>query len=95
MKLNLTFKYIDDFLLFNNPHFNTYINLKYPSELEIETTTDNIRSGLYLGKSFIDIDTEERLQIRIPDKCWDFNCQIVNLLFVSRKITSWTFTYLR
>lgn len=68
MKINLTFKYIDDFLLFNNPYFNTYINHKYPSELEIKKTTDNIRYGLYLGKSFIDIDTEERLQTRIPYK---------------------------
>ena len=35
---NLTFRYIDDELSINNPKFSEYLNVIYPSELEIKDT---------------------------------------------------------
>ena len=36
---NLTVHYINDFISFNNPRFNDYIDGIYPKELEIKDTT--------------------------------------------------------
>ena len=43
-----TFRYIDDVLSPNNSKFGGYVNLIYPTELEIKDTTETERSASYL-----------------------------------------------
>ena len=45
-KFNLTFRYIDDLISFNNSNFKMYINSIYPKELELKETT--IRLSLHI-----------------------------------------------
>ena len=44
----LTFRYIDDVLLLNNPKFNDYIDVIYLKELEIKDATDAPKWANYL-----------------------------------------------
>ena len=37
-KFNFTYRYIDDVLSLNNPQFSDYLEIIYPSELEIKET---------------------------------------------------------
>ena len=82
---NFTFRYIDDVLSLNNPHFVDYLHLIYPSELEIKDTTDTRRSALYLDL-FLEIDKDGFLKTRIYDKRDGFNFPIVNFPFLSSNI---------
>ena len=84
---NFTFRYIDDVLSLNNPHFSEYLHLIYPSQLEIKDTTETRRSASYLDL-FLEIDKDGRLKTRIYDKRDDFNFPIVNFPFLSSNIPS-------
>ena len=84
---NFTFRYIDDVLSLNNPHFSECLHLIYPSELEIKDTTDTRRSASYLDL-FLEIDTDGRLKTKIYDKRDDFSFPIVNFPFLSSNIPS-------
>ena len=46
---NLSFRYIDDKLSWNNSIFGYLIHLIYPKELEIKDTTDTVKSVSYLN----------------------------------------------
>lgn len=39
---NLPFRYIDDVLSLNNPHFGDYLHRIYPKELEIKDSTKSV-----------------------------------------------------
>ena len=45
---NFTYRYIDDVLSINNPHFSDWLPLIYPPELEIKETTDTASSASFL-----------------------------------------------
>jgi len=47
-KFNLTFRYIDDLLIINNPDIQDYIRYIYPPELEIKETTISDSEVSYL-----------------------------------------------
>ena len=82
---NFTFRYIDDVLSINNPHFSDYVHQIYPSELEIKDTTDTDNSASYLDL-FLSIDQGGHLQSKIYDKRDDFNFPIVNFPFLCSNI---------
>ena len=82
---NFTFRYIDDVLSLNNPHFSENLHLIYPSELEIKDTTESRRSASYLDL-LLEIDMDGRLNTKVYDKRDDFNFPIVNFPFLSSNI---------
>ena len=82
---NFSFRYIDDVLSLNNPHFKDYLHLIYPSELEIKDTTDTNRSASYLDLLLF-IDDGGRLKSNLYDKRDDFDFKIVNFPFLSSNI---------
>ena len=45
---NFTYRYIDDVLSLNNPTFGDYLEVIYPTELEVKDTTESINSASYL-----------------------------------------------
>ena len=82
---NLTFKYIDDVLSINNEHFHTYVNMIYPTELEIKDTTDSSTKASYLD-ILLSIETDEKLATKLYDKRDDFDFPIVNFPHLSSNI---------
>ena len=72
---NFTFRYIDDVLSLNNPHFCENLHLIYPSELEIKDTTESRRSASYLDL-LLEIDIDGRLNIKGFNKGDDFSFPI-------------------
>ena len=84
-KFNFTYRYIDDVLSLNNPQFSDYLEIIYPSELEIKETTDSSNSASYLDLT-LEHDKYDRLQLRLYDKRDDFNFPIVNFPFLCGNI---------
>lgn len=82
---NFTFRYIDDVLSLNNPHFCEYLHRIYPSELDIKDTTESRRSASYLDL-YLEIDKDGRLNTKVYDKRDDFSFPIVNFPFLSSNI---------
>ena len=83
---NLTFRYIDDVLSINNPKFSEYLDVIYPSELEIKDTSDSPNFV-----NFLDLCLEindNKLTTCLYDKRDDFNFNIVNFTFLSSNIPS-------
>jgi hypothetical protein len=83
---NLTFRYIDDVLSINNPKFSEYLDVIYPSELEIKDTSDSPNFV-----NFLDLCLEindNKLTTCLYDKRDDFNFNIVNFPFLSSNIPS-------
>jgi len=74
---NSTFRYIDYVLSINNNHFHSYVDLIYPSELEIKDTTESSTSASYLD-ILLKIDADGKLTTQLYDKRDDFNFSIVN-----------------
>lgn len=86
-KFNLSFRYIDDLISFNNAKINEYLHLIYPSELEIKETSESLSSVSYLDLR-IEVDTNGKLHTNLYDKRDDFNFPIVNFPFMSSNIPS-------
>ena len=82
---NFTFRYIDDVLSINNNDFSTYLQVIYPSELEIKDTTQSSTSASYLDL-LLGTDNDKTLCTKIYDKRDDFNFPIVNFPFLSSNI---------
>ena len=82
---NFTFRYIDDVLSINNNDFSTYLQVIYPSELEIKDTTESSTSASYLDL-LLGTDNDKTLCTKIYDKRDDFNFPIVNFPFLSSNI---------
>jgi hypothetical protein len=57
---NLIFRYINDVLSINNDQFHSYVDSIYPSEPEIEDTTESSTSASYWGV-LLNIDSDGNL----------------------------------
>ena len=73
-KFNKTYRYIDDLLALNNPHFVKSIGKIYPPQLELKRTTEGPITCSYLNISILD----RRFQTDLYDKRDAFNFHIVN-----------------
>ena len=86
MTFNLTFRYIDNVLSINNSYFHTYVDLIYPSELEIKDTTESSISASYLD-ILVNRDINGKLTTQLYDKQDDFSFSIVNFPYLCSKLT--------
>ena len=84
---NFTYRYIDDVLSINNPKFADYLNRIYPSELEVDETTETNNSASYLD-ILLSYDTDGHMNTSLYDKRDDFNFSITNFPFLCSNIPS-------
>ncbi|KAK3106211.1 hypothetical protein FSP39_015242 [Pinctada imbricata] len=84
---NFTYRYIDDVLSINNPKFADYLSSIYPSELEVEETTETNYSASYLD-IMLSYNTHGHLNTSLYDKRDDFNFSITSFPFLSSIIPS-------
>ena len=84
---NLSYRYIDDLIVFNNRKFRDYVKYIYPSELSVEKANKTDDLANYLDLTFT-IDNNNRLSTKLYDKRDDFNFHIVNFPFMSSNIPS-------
>ena len=84
---NLSYRYIDDLIVFNNKKFGEYVKHIYPSELSVEKANRSDDQANYLDLTFI-IDNNNKLSTKLYDKRDDFNFHIVNFPFMSSNIPS-------
>ena len=80
-KCNLSYRYTDDLISFNNKRFKEFISDIYPKELTISETTESTSVASYLEKRN-DITT------KLNDKRDAFGFHLVNLPFMSSNIPS-------
>ena len=83
-KFNLSYRYIDDLISFNNKGFKEFISDIYPKELAISETTE---STSYLDLLFIR-DNSNNITTKLYDKRDTFGFYIVNFPFMSSNIPS-------
>ena len=86
-QFNFTYRYIDDALSINNPHFENYLGQMYPPELEIKDTTESNTSASHFDL-LLSIGREGLLHTSLYDKREDFNFYITNFPFLSSNIPS-------
>ena len=86
-KFNLSYRYIDDLISFNNKIFNEFISDIYPKELTISETTESISVASYLDLLFIR-DENDIITTNLYDKRDAFGFHIVNFPFMSSNIPS-------
>ena len=84
---NLSYRYIDDLIVFNNKRILEYVKDIYPSQLKIEKTNYSDNLSNYLDLTFT-IERNGKLSTKLYDKCDDFNFHIVNFPFLSSNIPS-------
>ena len=84
---NLSYRYTDDLIVFNNKKFLYYLKEIYPSQLTVEKANKSDHLADYLDLTFI-IDSGGKLSTRLYDKCDDFDFHIVNYPFLSSNIPS-------
>ena len=85
--INLTLRYIEDFLLLNNSHFSDHLYRIYPSELKIKDIIYSRNSALNLDLH-LESDRQDKLCTHIYDKRDDFDFQIVNIPYLYSNILS-------
>ena len=76
-KFNMSFRYIDDLVSFNNDKINDYLSLIYPPELEIKETTERSTAVTYLDLC-IEIQDDGNICTKLYDKRDDFDFPVVN-----------------
>ena len=86
-KFNLSYRYIDDLISFNDKRFKEFIYDIYPNKLTISETTESISVSSYLGLLFIR-DNSNNITTKLYDKRDTFGFHIVNLPFMSSNIPS-------
>ena len=87
-KFNLSYRYIDDFISFNNKRFKEFISDIYPKELTISETTESTSVASYLDLLFI-LDKSNNITTKLYDKRDAFaGFHIVNFPFMSSNIPS-------
>ena len=86
-KLNLSYRYIDDLISFNNKRFKEFISDIYPEELAISETTESTSVVSYLDLLFIR-DNSNNITTKLYDKRDTFGFHIVNFPFMSSNIPS-------
>ena len=87
IKFNLSYRYIDDLISFNNKRFKDFISDIYPKELTISDTTESTSVASYLDLLFIR-DNSNNITTKLYDKRDTFGFHIVNFPFMSSNIPS-------
>ena len=83
-KFNLSYRYIDDLISFNNKRFKEFISDIYPKELTISETTESTSIASYLDVLFIR-DKSNNIMTKLYDA---FGFHIVKFPFMSSNIPS-------
>ena len=86
-KFNLSYRYIDDLISFNNKRFKDFISDIYPKELTISETTESTSVASYLDLLFTR-DKSNNITTKLYDKRHAFGFHIVNFPFMSSSIPS-------
>ena len=86
-KFNLSYRYIDDLISFNNKRFKEFISDIYLKELTISKTTESTSIASYLNLLFIR-DKSNNITTKLYDKHDAFGFHIVNFPFMSINIPS-------
>ena len=86
-KFNLSYRYTDDLISFNNKRFKEFVSDIYPNELTISETTESTSIASYLDLLFIR-DKRNNITTKLYDKRDAFGFHIVNFLFMSSNIPS-------
>ena len=86
-KFNLSYRYIDDLISFNNKRFKEFISDIYAKELTISETTESTSVASYLDLLFIR-DNSNNITTKLYDKRDTFGFHIVNFPFMSSNIPS-------
>ena len=86
-KFNLSYRYVDDLISFNNKRFKEFISDIYPKELTISETTESTSIASYLDLLFIR-DKSNNITTKLYDKHDAFGFHIVNFPFMSSNIPS-------
>ena len=86
-RFNLSYRYIDDLISFNNKRFKEFISDIYPKELTISETTESTSVASYLDLLFIR-DNSNNITTKLYDKRDTFGFHIVNFPFMSNSIPS-------
>ena len=86
-KFNLSYRYIDDLISFNNKRFKEFISDIYPKELTISETTGSTSVASYLDLLFIR-DKSNNITTKLFDKRDTFGFLIVNFPLMSSNIPS-------
>ena len=80
-RFNLSYRYIDDLISFNNKRFKEFISDIYPKEITISETTESTSVASYLDRS-------NNITTKLYDKRDAFGFHIVNFPFMSSNIPS-------
>ena len=86
-KFNLSYRYIDDLISFNNKRFKEFISDIYPKELTISETTESTSIASYLNLLFTR-NKSNNIRTKLYDKRDAFGFHIVNFPFMSSNIPS-------
>ena len=86
-RFNLSYRYIDDIISFNNKRFKEFISDIYPKELTISETTESTSVASYLDLLFTR-DRSNNITTKLYDKRDAFGFHIVNFPFMSSNIPS-------
>ena len=87
-KFNLSYRYTDDLISFNNKRFKEFISDIYPKELTISETTESTSIVPYLDLLFIR-DKSNNITTKLYDKRDAFGFYIVNFPFMSSNIPAY------
>ena len=82
---NLSYRYINDLISFNNKRFKEFISDIYPKELTVSETTESTSVASYLDLLFIR-DNSNNITTKLYDKRDTFGFHIVNFPFMSSNI---------
>ena len=86
-KFNLSYRYTDDLISFNNTRFKEFISDIYPKELTISETTESASIASYLDLLLIR-GKNNNITTKLNDKRDAFGFHIVNVPFMSSNIPS-------
>ena len=86
-KFNLSYRYIDDLISFNNKRFNEFISDIYTTELTISETTESTSVASYLDLLFTR-DKNNNIATKLYDQRDVLGFHIVNFPFISSNIPS-------
>ena len=86
-KFNLSYRYIDGLISFNNKRFKEFISDIYPKELTISETTESTSVASYLDLLFIR-DKSNNITTKLYDKRDTFGIHIVNFSYMPSNIPS-------
>ena len=86
-RFNLSYRYIDDLISFNNKRFKELISDIYPKEPTISETTESTSVASYLDLLFMQ-DRSNNITTKLDDKRDAFGFHIFNFPFMSSNIPS-------